>query len=60
MYLFDDAAKQKRLTLFGGCADKDKTQYSKICAAFDTLGVDIFCDAISSRFIDKAPESDDE
>lgn len=60
MYLFDDAAKQKRITLFGGCAEKDKNQYSKICAAFDTLGVDIFCDSISSRFIDKAPEGDDE
>jgi hypothetical protein len=60
MYLFDDAAKQKRITLFGGCADKDKNQYSKICAAFDTLGVDIFCDSISSRFIDKAPEGDAE
>jgi|GEM_PF-3578118 len=60
MYLFDDAAKQKRVTLFGGCADKDKNQYSKICTAFDTLGVDIFCDAISSKFIDKTPESDAE
>jgi hypothetical protein len=60
MYLFDDAAKQKRITLFGGCAEKDKNQYSKICAAFDTLGVDIFCDSISSRFIDKAPEGDAE
>ena len=60
MYLFDDAAKQKRITLFGGCADKDKNQYSKICAAFDTLGVDVFCDSISSKFIDKAPEGDEE
>lgn len=60
MYLFDDAAKQKRITLFGGCAEKDKNQYSKICTAFDTLGVDIFCDSISSRFIDKAPEGDAE
>ena len=60
MYLFDDAAKQKRPSLFAGCADKDKNQYSKICAAFDTLGVYIFCDAISSRFIDKVPEGDDE
>ena len=60
MYLFDDAAKQKRITLFGGCAEKDKNQYSKICAAFDTLGVDIFCDSISSKFIDKAPEVDAE
>ena len=52
MYLFDDAAKQKRPTLFSGCADKDKNQYSKICKAFDTLGVDIFCDSVRSNFID--------
>lgn len=25
MYLFDDAAKQKRITLFGGCDEKAKT-----------------------------------
>lgn len=60
MYLFDDAAKQKRLTLFGGCAEKDKNQYSKICAAFDSLGVDIFCDSISSKFTDKISEDNEE
>ncbi len=60
MYLFDDAAKQKRLTLFGGCSEKDKSQYSKICDAFDSIGVDIFCDAISSRFIDVVTEEDGE
>ena len=58
MYLFDDAAKQKRLSLFSGCSDKDKSQYSKICASFDTLGVDIFCEAISSRFIDVLAEDE--
>ena len=58
MYLFDDAAKQKRPSLFAGCSEKDRSQYSKICAAFDSLGVFIFCDAISSKFIDMVPEDD--
>ena len=48
MYLFDDAAKQKRITLFGGCDEKAKNQYSKICREFDAKGVYIFCEGISS------------
>jgi len=58
MYLFDDAAKQKRLTLFGGCDEKSKSQYSKICSEFDKKGVYIFCDAISSQFIDSVPANE--
>lgn len=60
MYLFDDAAKQKRITLFGGCDEKAKNQYSEICREFDTKGVYIFCDAISGQFIDSVPEDDGE
>ncbi|MCF2619697.1 AAA family ATPase [Oscillibacter valericigenes] len=60
MYLFDDAAKQKRITLFGGCDEKAKNQYSKICEEFDTKGVYIFCEGISSQFIDNVPEDDGE
>ena len=60
MYLFDDAAKQKRITLFGGCDEKAKNQYSKICREFDAKGVYIFCEGISSQFIDNAPEDDGE
>lgn len=60
MYLFDDAAKQKRLSLFGGCDEKAKNQYSKICREFDTKGVYIFCEGISSQFIDNVPEDDGE
>ncbi len=51
MYLFDDAAKQKRHSLFAGCDEKTRTQYSKICAEFDRRGVAIFCAAIKDRFI---------
>lgn len=58
MYLFDDAAKQKYRILFGGCEDKAKNQYSKICEEFDKKGVFIFCDTISNRFIDKVPEDE--
>lgn len=60
MYLFDDAAKQKRITLFGGCDEKAKNQYSKICREFDAKGVYIFCERISSQFIDNVPEDDGE
>ena len=60
MYLFDDAAKQKRITLFGGRDEKAKNQYSKICREFDTKGVYIFCEGISSQFIDNVPEDDGE
>lgn len=60
MYLFDDAAKQKRITLFGGCNEKAKNQYSKICREFDAKGVYIFCEGISSQFIDNVPEDDGE
>ena len=52
MYLFDDAAKQKRNTLFSGCDEQARNQYSKICAAFDTKGVNIFCENIRNKFID--------
>ena len=60
MYLFDDAAKQKRATLFAGGEDKNKNLYSQICREFDSKGVFIFCDNISNRFIDKAPEDNGE
>ena len=57
MYLFDDAAKQKRHSLFEGCAAEDRNLYSKICKEFDTRGVCIFCSKISDRFF---PEDDRE
>lgn len=57
MYLFDDAAKQKRKSLFSGCKDS-ATQYSKICNLFDDKGVFIFDDNISSQFIERLGESE--
>lgn len=48
MYLFDDAAKQKRGKLFEGSA-KGQTRYSKICEAFDEQGIGIFNFDIQNR-----------
>lgn len=48
MYLFDDAAKPKRPSLFEGCSDK--TKYSSICKEFDEKGVFTFCKKISDKF----------
>jgi len=59
MYLFDDAAKQKRLTLFGGCDEKSRNRYSKVCEEFDKKGVFIFCDGISGKFIDTVAEEEE-
>lgn len=41
MYLFEDAAKQKRPSLFEGCFDSS-SRYSEICKEFDEKGVGIF------------------
>lgn len=58
MYLFEDAAKQKRTVLFSGCDENEKNQYSKICKAFETKGVYIFCKNISNQFNNDIPEDD--
>ena len=41
MYLFEDAAKQKRSKLFEGCFD-NSSRYSEICREFDEKGIGIF------------------
>lgn len=53
MYLFDDAAKQKRSKLFEGIS-AESSRYSKICKAFEEKGVDIFHSSI--RDMVKVPE----
>ncbi|MCD8103952.1 MAG: AAA family ATPase [Lachnospiraceae bacterium] len=52
MYLFDDAAKQKRPKMFEGSA-RGQNRYSQICEAFDEQGIGIFCNDIQSRVIKK-------
>lgn len=45
MYLFEDAAKQKRSLLFSGCFE-NKNRYSEICKEFDLKGIGIFPETI--------------
>jgi len=52
MYLFEDAAKQKRPSLFEGCFD-NSSRYSEICKEFDEKGVGIFNHEIG---LDTEPE----
>lgn len=54
MYLFDDAAKQKRDSLFSG-VDAPRT-YSALCDAFDKKGINVFCPEIVSLFGAKTEE----
>lgn len=49
MYLYEDAAKQYRDKLFGGC---DSTKYSSVCNAFDKVGMDIFGDTFKEKYYD--------
>ncbi len=41
MYLFEDAARQKRSAIFEGCFE-NSTRYSEICKEFDEKGIGIF------------------
>ena len=41
MYLFEDAARQKRSKLFEGCS-QNSSRYSEICREFDEKGIGIF------------------
>ncbi len=41
MYLFEDAAKQKRSSMFEGCF-QNSNRYSEICKEFDEHGIGIF------------------
>lgn len=47
MYLFEDAAKQKRASLFAGCGTAHN-RYSQICKLFEEKGIEIFNDEIIS------------
>lgn len=46
MYLFEDAAKQKRASLFEGCF-QNSSRYSEICREFEEKGLGIFNHEIS-------------
>ncbi|USI64561.1 AAA family ATPase [Lactococcus petauri] len=52
MYLFDDAAKQKRPSLFSGVDARGKSSklYSDICEVYDIAGIGIFNLDIQNKF----------
>ena len=50
MYLFEDACKQKAKDMFEGC---DHSRYSRICDAFDIMGIEIFGKAFETEYYDK-------
>ena len=56
MYLFDDAAKQKRPSLFAGCSEKNL--YSAICEEFEFKGINIFAESIRSKFATATEEDE--
>lgn len=51
MYLFDDAAKHKRSTIFSGCDTNNI--YSEICKEFDEKGIYIFSERVQEKFPNK-------
>lgn len=60
MYLFEDAVRQKRGTLFDGIQG-DKTRYSGICREFDRTGALIFHKDITDKLtLEKISSSDGE
>lgn len=64
MYLFEDAAKQKRIKLFEGCSE-NSNRYSEICSEFEKKGIkifhrDILLEAEPEDLIDTSPIIDNE
>ena len=51
MYLFEDAAKQRRTEIFKEC--DEVTRFSSVCAAFDKKGVEIFGREIADSVIEE-------
>lgn len=48
MYLFEDAAKQRRKQLFEGIENPNR--YSKVCEEFESRGLEIFTRAVSDKY----------
>lgn len=55
MYLFEDAAKQKRNDIFAGASSKgyDSNRYSSICECFDEYGIECFNTSIQKNYIER-------
>ena len=60
MYLFEDAARQKRLSLFTEKTSRNMNRYSEICKEFDDVGVFVFCQEIvnNCNYEDVAPSGE--
>ena len=58
MYLYEDAAKQKRSHIFDGY--QGSKSYSALCKEFDAKGVSVFTAAIRSQFTELPDASGDE
>lgn len=58
MYLFEDAARQKRTDLFKG-VERGNNRYSEICKAFDEKGVRIFNESIYNEVEITEPLADE-
>lgn len=56
MYLFEDAARQRRSKVFSE-SFKEDLRYSEICDRFDTDGIDIFCTEIVKNVVIKENEN---
>lgn len=57
MYLFDDAAKQKRKDFFQGVENSNR--YSVICKEFDVKGLQIFAHSVSKKYDEFASSDKD-
>lgn len=57
MYLFDDAAKQKRKDFFQGVENSNR--YSVICKEFEAKGLQIFAHSVSKKYDDFASSDKD-
>ena len=52
MYLFEDAARQRRVGLFKGCYENGANRYSEICKRFDEYGIGIFDPYIVQKYLE--------
>ena len=56
MYLFDDAAKQRRSDLFNGIEETKRNIYSEVCSEFRKKGINIF----NKQVVDEIKKLDEE
>lgn len=57
MYLFEDAARQRRPQIFPGC--EDCSRYSAVCEAFDRIGIRIFGEQVYGEAVERSGSRSD-